>query len=421
MSKKLKSIAFLLAYVTFFSVPVCFAEEIDVFWLAEKGTPKYFNIALEDGAVFNISDDTGRTPLHNAAVSNRNPESVKFLIEQGINVNAEWKSDVTQTPLSLAVANNNPSAVAELLSHGANPDFINSASMLTQAVKADNPEITALLLNAKANPDIRDLDEKLALDYALELPDDAKLKNSQVFEQLKSLTTEETGHSAGSTQLEKLIAEEKVPLYVRDKGKFIYNNKMKMIKITGDEVLLRSQPNMKANVAGKVNKEMWGAIDYAGEWTHPKGDRWLIGLYDNWDKYPEAKAEKDKKVVWISDKFAEPVTSDEYAEWRNGIDINKAKALAQKDKRTAANKKIAANKNKNNNKMRTANKASQRQGGKKQQIKIWQCVRCGERYIRGLIPEYDAIVDIASLGMNAGGPPHTKCRLPGYHIWQRIK
>ncbi len=105
---------------------VCFADEtekIDVFWLSEKGTPKYFNIALEDGAVFNISDDAGRTPLHIAAISNHNSESVKFLIEHGIDVNAEWRSEVTQTPLSLAVANNNSEAVSELLNHGANPDL----------------------------------------------------------------------------------------------------------------------------------------------------------------------------------------------------------------------------------------------------------------------------------------------------------
>ena len=124
------------------SIAVCFAEEIDVFKLAENGTPEQLQNALKHGAKFNvqhsiydfddytkedISDwlyDSNETPLHRAAAYNHNPESIKFLIAQGIDVNAvAYAGNIaTDTPLICALWHRNVIAVKELLKAGANPN-----------------------------------------------------------------------------------------------------------------------------------------------------------------------------------------------------------------------------------------------------------------------------------------------------------
>ena len=109
-------------------------------------------------------------------------------------------------------------------------------------------------------------------------------------------------------------------MYVRDKGRFIYNTKMKMVLITANNVRLRSQPNANANVIARGSKALWGSIDYLGEWTHPNGDKWIVGLYDDWRYFPEGETpENEKKVIWVSAKYAKPVTWKEYERWRDNI------------------------------------------------------------------------------------------------------
>ena len=83
------------------------SEKIDVYTLAERGTPEQLQEALENGAKFNVSRvsratkaegneeiatdwwffDGGETPLHHAAAYNHNTESIRFLIAQSIDVN----------------------------------------------------------------------------------------------------------------------------------------------------------------------------------------------------------------------------------------------------------------------------------------------------------------------------------------------
>ena len=125
-----------------FSVSACFAAEIDVFKLAEKGTPAQLRDALKNGAKFNVERkiddfddyadidddywpfDIGETPLHRAAHYNHNPESIKFLIEQGIDINAtaDIGNSASITPLACALWAKNIESVKELLKNGADPD-----------------------------------------------------------------------------------------------------------------------------------------------------------------------------------------------------------------------------------------------------------------------------------------------------------
>ena len=107
-------------------------------------------------------------------------------------------------------------------------------------------------------------------------------------------------------QVNKLIAQNKIPLYIRDSGRFFYNPNMSM-----DNVRLRSQPNMNSNVIARGDRVMWAFIDYLGEWTHPNGDKWIVGLYDGRDDYPNDTPEWKKKVIWVSARFAEPITLSE--------------------------------------------------------------------------------------------------------------
>ncbi|MBQ9594962.1 MAG: trypsin-like peptidase domain-containing protein [Synergistaceae bacterium] len=115
------------------------AGKNDAFLLARNGTPEQLKKARKKGVIFNVSRkfydfetdeehyteefDFGETPLHLAAMHNRNAESIRFLISQGLDVNAEAGSGntVMETPLSCAVKKRNINAVKELLKAGADP------------------------------------------------------------------------------------------------------------------------------------------------------------------------------------------------------------------------------------------------------------------------------------------------------------
>lgn len=111
------------------------AKEYDVFGLAEYASPSLLKNALKNGADFNVTRnitetktrifDYGETPLHIAATFNTNPKSIKFLIEQGLNVNAVAGNgkDSIATPLSCALKARNLTAVPELLKGGADTRY----------------------------------------------------------------------------------------------------------------------------------------------------------------------------------------------------------------------------------------------------------------------------------------------------------
>ncbi|MBQ3458041.1 MAG: DUF1311 domain-containing protein, partial [Synergistaceae bacterium] len=104
---------------------------------------------------------------------------------------------------------------------------------------------------------------------------------------------------------DKLVADGKVPMYVRDKGNFVYNPDFHIVGIKGYNVNLRSQPNTKANVVVQISDsdtDKWPV--YLGEWTHPNGEYWVIGEY---------RASGKPKTVWIFGKFAEPMSKEEYS------------------------------------------------------------------------------------------------------------
>lgn len=128
--------------VSVLCVSLCCAGEIDVFELSKRGTPSQLKEALKAGAVFNVSRDyhgeeedgdyeaqerifdMGETPLHLAAAYNPNPDSIKFLVSQGIDVNEDGSegNGTSGTALSCAMWHNNYKAAKALLECGADPN-----------------------------------------------------------------------------------------------------------------------------------------------------------------------------------------------------------------------------------------------------------------------------------------------------------
>ena len=94
-----------------------------IFELAKNGTVHQLREALKAGANFNITlstggGDYGETPLHIAASYNHNPESIRFLISQGLDVK-RYQGHFLDTPLSCALHYKNMEAIKELLKAGA--------------------------------------------------------------------------------------------------------------------------------------------------------------------------------------------------------------------------------------------------------------------------------------------------------------
>ena len=160
--------------------PAVSSQKVDVFALAENASPQELRDAVSRGADFNVnrgtlkdedSDsayDAGETPLHSAAASNRNPESIRFLLSQGINVNAYAYSGaggrMADTPLSLAVKNNNIEAVKVLLNNGADPNGWTGegkpVNMFMLAADSESQvsakQIAELLIHAGGNINLHD-------------------------------------------------------------------------------------------------------------------------------------------------------------------------------------------------------------------------------------------------------------------------
>ena len=139
------------------------------------------------------------------------------------------------------------------------------------------------------------------------------MKNYKIFSVLAVLavifsmasTTFAAQKNSDFERADKLVAEGKIPMYVRDKGKFVYNSDFNIVGIKGYNVNLRSQPNTKSNVVVQLSDsdtDKWPV--YLGEWTHPNGEYWVIGEY---------RASGKPKTVWIFGKFAEPMNKEEYS------------------------------------------------------------------------------------------------------------
>jgi uncharacterized protein YgiM (DUF1202 family) len=101
-------------------------------------------------------------------------------------------------------------------------------------------------------------------------------------------------------QLGYLFKSGQLPQYIQNSGKFYYAPGSYTLKINGTNVRLRSEPNTNSRIVNTVNKgeELDLDLSYAGEWTNPHGEKWvLVGYYE---------AHVDFQIVaWVFGNFVE--------------------------------------------------------------------------------------------------------------------
>lgn len=131
----------------------------DVHEVAKGGNPADLSALLAAGSDANARDRRGRTPLHQAASTNRDPEVVRLLLQAGADVGAV--DGLGRTPLHHAAEESDEREVFEALNEsGADADAKDrkGATPLHRASFNQSPVATAVLLRAGASPDITDRD-----------------------------------------------------------------------------------------------------------------------------------------------------------------------------------------------------------------------------------------------------------------------
>lgn len=126
--------------------------------------------------------------------------------------------------------------------------------------------------------------------------------------ELKKNFSAQTAQDANFERADTLLGEKRIPMYVRDKGKFVYNPEFDIVGINAQKVNLRSQPNSKAKVIDQLSRsdtEKWPL--YLGEWTHPNGEHWVLGEY-----YKNGIEDGRSTAVWIYGDYAEPMTGETF-------------------------------------------------------------------------------------------------------------
>lgn len=136
----------------------------------------------------------------------------------------------------------------------------------------------------------------------------------------------------GALIVGNLVSNKQVPSYVRDKGTFDYNEDYNQVVITGDSVRLRSQPNADSRIIAAAHKNQ--TLSYRGEWTNPKGEKWILGGYN-----PE-QFDVDE-LVWVNGQYAKPMTQEEYAALEQQISAGEAAVENQQSSTPTAQARVA--------------------------------------------------------------------------------
>ncbi|GHV38416.1 hypothetical protein FACS1894187_17190 [Synergistales bacterium] len=126
--------------------------------------------------------------------------------------------------------------------------------------------------------------------------------------QVQAQTQKTSLQGSVASTLDGLIDSGVIPLYVKDKGKFtlrdVHSNDSGVVRITGNNVRLRSQPNTEARVVANASETRFFA--YIGEWINPKDEKWVAVLFDG------AEGET-RKADWVYGQYVEHLTNEQYA------------------------------------------------------------------------------------------------------------
>jgi|GEM_PF-5657691 len=142
-----------------------------LFEVINQGQPTYYaHLLLRLGANANVISQNSHYLIYHA-ISNDNPEMVKFLLDRGVDVNAREQYGIFHVifPISKATSLNNLEMVKLLLDRGAdvNPREPYVVFPISEAVSLNNPEMVKLLLDRGADMNARDDKGRYPLYYAV--------------------------------------------------------------------------------------------------------------------------------------------------------------------------------------------------------------------------------------------------------------
>lgn len=160
--------------------------QTDFFALVKSGSPQDVQAAISNGADVKARDTTyGWTPLMVAAGFNPNPEVITVLIKAGSDIKAQ--DPYGRTALMAAAGDQSPEMITVLLNAGSEINAHNSSgvtALMAAAGYNQNFEVITILLKAGADAKAKDLIGQTALDYAQDNVSQAKLKDTDAYQQL---------------------------------------------------------------------------------------------------------------------------------------------------------------------------------------------------------------------------------------------
>lgn len=136
--------------------------------VSEQGRVEVIQLLLDYGAIIDVQDFDGDTPLHEACLAKK-PEAMMVLLHAG--ANPLIQNEHLFTPFHLACSRPCLEVVSNLIYFidDVNQKIITGDTPLMIAVHSNCDDIARFLLDNGANPNLKNLDNKMALDIALQM------------------------------------------------------------------------------------------------------------------------------------------------------------------------------------------------------------------------------------------------------------
>ncbi len=180
------------------------------------------------------------------------------------------------------------------------------ASLPVKTLPSDEDNVFSPPVSSAYKPDIFSISVQHDIPESAEVLPESNESNANISVEDDS----EKNIRSGRQQVEKLLKAKKVSPFVRDTGTFEYNTDYEggTVEIIGSNVRMRKQPNTKSRIVKTTNGMSANeSLKYLGEWTSPKGDKWIVCDYKESPKVRDV----DAKVVWIFGEYIRLIRSEE--------------------------------------------------------------------------------------------------------------